>query len=90
MAHRSCIHDFVYLGNNYNIENLIQNHHTYFFHSPKRHLELIRLTNMMETKGLKMLKNVKTRWISLLCSVWIILSKYMPLLAKMFMDNSSN
>ncbi len=90
MAHRSCIHDFVYLGNNYNIENLIQNHHTYFFHSPKRHLELIRLTNMMETKGLKMLKNVKTQWISFLYLLWIILSKYMPLLAKMFMDSSSN
>jgi hypothetical protein len=80
----------MYLGNSYNIENLIQNHHTYFFHSPKKHLELTRLTNMMETKGLKMFKNVKTQWISLLYLLWIILSKYMPFLAKMFVDSSSN
>jgi hypothetical protein len=86
----SYIHDFIYLGNSYNIENLIQNHHTYFFHSPKRHFELTRLTNMMETKGLKMLKNVKIQWISLLYPLWIILSKYMSLLAKMFMDNNNN
>jgi hypothetical protein len=41
---------------------------------------------MMETKGLKMFKDVKTQWISLLYP----LSKYTPLLAKRFMDNSSN
>jgi len=45
---------------------------------------------MMETKGLKMLKNVKTQWISLPYPLWIILSKYMPLLAKMFMDSNNN
>jgi len=50
--------------------------------------EFTKLFDMMEKKGLKMLKNVKTQWISFLDHFWRILSKYMSLLAKM--DNSSN
>jgi hypothetical protein len=54
------------------------------------HLEFIKLTNMMETNGLKMLKNMKSRWVSLLDSLRRILSKYMPLSAKMSMDSNNN
>jgi hypothetical protein len=36
-----------------NIQDLLQSCHEYFAHSPKRHLEFIKLINMMETKGLK-------------------------------------
>jgi hypothetical protein len=72
------------------IENLLQNCHAYFAHSPKRHLKFIKLIDMMETKGFKMFKNVKTRWIFLLDPLRRILLKYKPLLAKMFMDSNNN
>ncbi len=36
-----------------NIKDLLQSCHEYFAHSPKRHLEFIKLIDMMETKGLK-------------------------------------
>ena len=48
------------------IEGLLKSSHAYFKHSPKRHLEFIKLAEVMETKGLKLLKNVKTRWVSLI------------------------
>jgi hypothetical protein len=51
-------------------------------------LEFTKLIDMMETKGLKMPKHVKSRRISLLDHFWTILLKYKPLLAKM--DNSGN
>jgi hypothetical protein len=70
--------------------DLLQSCHAYFVHSPKRYLEFIKLTDMNETKELKMFKNVKTRWISLLDLLRIILVEYKPLLAKMPMDSSSN
>jgi hypothetical protein len=73
-----------------NIMDLLQSCHAYFVHSPKRYLEFIKLTDMIETKELKMFKNVKTRWISLLDLLRIILVEYRPFLAKMAMDSSSN
>jgi hypothetical protein len=44
------------------IEGLFQTLHNYFSKSPKRHLEFSKLTEFMEMKGAKILKNVKTRW----------------------------
>jgi hypothetical protein len=35
--------------------NLLQTLHSYFAHSPKRHLEFIKLANFMQTKGNKIL-----------------------------------
>jgi len=72
------------------IEKLLQKCHAYFVHSPKKHLEFTKLTNMMETKGLKMLMNMKTRWVSVLDPLRRILSKDRPLLAKMSMDSNNN
>jgi hypothetical protein len=48
------------------------------------------LIEMMEIKGLKMLKNVKTRWISFVGAFKEDFSIYMPILAKMYMDNTNN
>jgi hypothetical protein len=45
---------------------------------------------MMETKGLKMLKNMKNLWISLLDPLRKILSQYMSPLAKMSNDSNNN
>jgi hypothetical protein len=43
------------------IEDLLQSLHSYFARSPKRHLEFVKLVEVMETKGLKILRQVKTR-----------------------------
>ncbi len=72
------------------IESLLQTLHTYFVHSPKRHLEFTKLAKIMETKGNKILCNMKTQWISMLSLVKIIVAKYITLLLKMAMDNSTN
>jgi hypothetical protein len=71
------------------IEGLLKSSHAYFKHSPKRHLEFVKLAELMETKGLKLLKNVKTRWVSLIEPLRRILQKYRVLLAKMKVDNLS-
>jgi hypothetical protein len=44
----------------------------------------------METKGFKMLKNVKIHWTFLLDLLKRVLEEYMPFLAKMAIDNVSN
>jgi len=42
------------------------NMYGYFNNSLKRHLEFQGLAQTLETKGNKILKNVKTRWMSML------------------------
>ena len=46
------------------IEGLLKSSHVYFKHSQKRHLEFIKLVELLETKGLKLLRSVKTKWVS--------------------------
>jgi len=41
-------------------EGLFQNLYNYFSKSPKRHVEFTKLAKLMEPKGVKILKNVKT------------------------------
>ena len=48
------------------IEDMLQTLYAFFAHSPKRHLEFVKLAELMQAKGLKIWKNVKTRWISML------------------------
>ena len=48
------------------IEDLVKVVHAYFAHSPKKYSEFHSLALLMETKGLKLLKNVCTRWCSLI------------------------
>jgi len=47
------------------IEGFMLNMYGYFNHSLKRHLQFQRLTQTLETKGNKILKSVKTRWMSM-------------------------
>jgi hypothetical protein len=42
------------------IEVLLQSMYVYFTHSPKRHMELTKLVEILETKGGKIFCNVKT------------------------------
>jgi hypothetical protein len=48
------------------LESLLQTTHTYYYSSPKRHLEHGNLAMLLETKVLKLLHNVKAKWISML------------------------
>ncbi len=44
----------------------------------------------METKGAKILKNVKTPWISMLSPIWHVMVEYKTLLMKMALDAPIN
>jgi hypothetical protein len=72
------------------IESLLQTLHAYFVHSPQRHLEFTKLAEIMETKGNKILCNVKTRWISMLSPTNRIMVKYRTWLLEMAKDNYIN
>ena len=60
--------------------------YNFFTHSPKRHVEFVKLAEVMETKGLKILQNVKTRWISMLAPTVRVMNEYRTLLVKMHQD----
>ncbi len=61
-----------------------------FAHSLKRHLEFIKISKLMATKGNKIIQNVKTRWILMLNFTKIIMVEYKTLLVKMALDNITN
>ncbi len=67
------------------IEELLQTLYSFFFHN--KHLEFLKLANLMKAKGNKILQNVKTCWISMLNPTKWAFLMYMPLVAKMAKDN---
>ena len=69
------------------IEALCQAMFSYFSHSPKRHLQFQRLTELVETEGRHMLRNVKTRWLSLLDPLKRVMGEYKALVATMCEDS---
>ena len=88
VAHRSnlavqCLSDLEMVAR---IENLLAALHRYFSKSPKRHLELQKLAELLDSKGKKILQNIKTRWISMLSPLKRVLSEYRILLVKMYAD----
>ncbi|KAG0595346.1 hypothetical protein M758_UG159400 [Ceratodon purpureus] len=72
------------------VEILLRKTHNYFSHSPKRHLEFVKLAEVMETKGLRLLKNVQTRWVLLLEPLRRFLAQYRVVMAKMAEDIDDN
>lgn len=68
------------------LEALCQAMYSYFSHSPKRHSEFEKLANIVETEGRRMLRNVKTRWISLLEPLKRVMGEYKTLVVKMCDD----
>jgi hypothetical protein len=64
------------------IKKLLKKLHLYFSKSPKRHLE----SELMVSKGGKILNNVKTRWSNILLLIRRVLSEYRVLLVKMYED----
>lgn len=71
------------------LEEIIQKKYGFFVNSLKRHLELMRLATLLETKGWKILKNVKSCWLCILSYVKRVQSKYKPLILKM-LDNATS
>ncbi len=61
-----------------------------FLRSLKRHLWFSKLAKVMETKGVKTVKNVKINWIYVLIPTRHIMSKYTILLMKMGIDGFNN
>jgi len=41
-------------------KSLLSTFYNYFYKSPKKHLEFTKLAKIMETRGVKILKNIKT------------------------------
>jgi hypothetical protein len=60
--------------------------YAYFNLSPKKHFEFQKLTDVVETEGLNMLRNVRTHWISVLEPLRRILGEYKTLICKMAKD----
>ena len=72
------------------IEDLVKVVHAYFAHTPKKYSKFHSLALLMETKGLKLLKNVCTWWYSLIGPrLRRVLVEYLALLAKMFADKNN-
>jgi hypothetical protein len=69
------------------IENVLQSLNAYFGSSPKRHLEFQKLAKLLHTKELKMIKQVKTRWLSMLSPLQRVMSEYRTIVAKLAEDN---
>jgi hypothetical protein len=70
------------------IEDILANLYTYFCKTPQKHLEFLKLVEVMETKGLKILRNIKTRWISMLAPAVRVMNEYRMLLLKFQQDSS--
>jgi hypothetical protein len=70
------------------IEDLLQSLHTYFARSPKRHLEFVKLAEVLEMKGLKILRQVKTRWLSMMSPAIRVMNEYRTLVVKMMEDQN--
>jgi hypothetical protein len=43
------------------IESLLSSFYTYFFHNPKKHFKFTNMAKMMNSKGLPIVLNLKTR-----------------------------
>lgn len=95
------MHDFVHRTNLaletisrlpfvHKLEGMCKSLYSYFSASPKHHLEFTKLLEIVETEGLKVLKQVWTRWISLLEPslepLRCISSKYKTLIVKFTKD----
>jgi len=65
---------------------MLQSLYIFFCHSPKKVPEFVTLAKILETKGLKLLCNIKTRWISMLNPLKWLLIEHKSLVVKMYMD----
>jgi hypothetical protein len=73
----------------HSIEEVMRVAYSYFSHSPKKFDEYKSWASTIDTKALKLLKNVTTRWLSLLEPMRRLQSEYRTILGKMETDNSN-
>ncbi|KAG0572981.1 hypothetical protein KC19_VG138700 [Ceratodon purpureus] len=71
------------------IEAMLASLFRFFSKSPKRHREYQALAEHMNSKGLKILRNVKTRWISMLSPALRIMNEYNVLVVKFHQDSQA-
>ena len=72
------------------ISKVLQMIHAYFNRSPKHLTQFKALAELTETKGLKMLKRVETRWVSFIEPLRRLLSEYRTLIYSMTADLDDN
>lgn len=58
------------------IKNVLTSLHVYFEGSPKIHLEFTKLAQVLHTKDLESIMNVKSRWLSILFLLQHVMSEY--------------
>jgi hypothetical protein len=71
------------------VEELMRVSHAYFSHSPKKYQEYKSFASTIDTKGLKVLENVTTCWLSLLAPMKWIMSEFRTILGKLDMDSQN-
>jgi hypothetical protein len=62
----------------------------FFSHNPKKFAEFQKHTDLFNNKGNKILKNVKTYYISMLSPLKIIYFEYRPFIVKMHAESPKN
>jgi hypothetical protein len=62
----------------------------FFLHSPNKFLKFQKLANLINIKGNKLLRKVKTQWISMLSPTKRVYVEYCPLIIKMHYESSKN
>jgi len=68
------------------IEFMLQSLYSFFALNLKKFLKFTMFAETLETKGLKLLRNVKTHWISMLSLLKHVLAKCKSLVVKMHSD----
>lgn len=70
-----------------NLENCVQKIYEFFANLPRKSLNKFScLATLLGTKGLKLVKNVKMRWMGILPCVLRVQTEYKPLILKMSED----
>ena len=72
-----------------NTVKVLNSTYHYFHKSPRRFQEFVDLALEMKERGLKMLKNSKTRWVSLLDPLRRLISQYRSVFTKMHQSRGS-
>ncbi len=70
------------------IKEVHDEHVWLFSHSPKWHFEFLKFAYILDTKGNKIIKDVKTTWMSMLEPFKTILEKYHLLFVVMQVDSN--
>lgn len=69
------------------IEELLASLYMYFNSSPKCNIEFQNNATCLQTKGNKILKNVKPTWIIMLCPTKRVLEEYKTIITKMAIES---